>query len=125
MGILRMVKKTCILTPNEGYSHKVAKTAMKTNSSIPDNSVIVTIYTSDNCAFCKPAIDTVRKAIHELSTIGCKPQVIVSKIDKKKFRHDDPQILALPTISVGRFQLIGLPQVEEIEHLIHRAFMES
>lgn len=90
-----------------------------------NDQVTVTIYTSDECAFCEPAIDTVKKAIDEVSSIGCRPHVIVSRVDPKQPSLNDSNILALPTIAIGRYQLVGLPRVEEVEHLIHCAIMEA
>jgi hypothetical protein len=85
----------------------------------------VTIYTSDECAFCETAIDAVRKAIKGMSSIGCKPEVVVSRIDTLNPSLNDISIYALPTISIGQYQLIGLPRIEEIEHLLHCAIMEA
>jgi hypothetical protein len=90
-----------------------------------EDQVTVTIYTSDKCAFCEPAIDTVKKAIDEVSSIGCKPHFIVSRVDPDQPSLNDREILALPTIAIGRYQLVGLPRVEEVEHLIHCAIMEA
>lgn len=89
------------------------------------DSMKVTIYTSDECAFCEPAIDTVHKAIEGMFSLGHKPQVIVSRIDTKTSVINDRQILALPTIAIGKYQLVGLPRIEEVEHLLHCAIMEA
>jgi glutaredoxin len=87
-------------------------------------SMKVTIYTSDECPFCEPAIDTVHKAIDGLFSMNHKPQIVVSRIDTKTSYSSDKHILALPTIAIGRYKLVGLPRVEEVEHLLHCAIME-
>jgi hypothetical protein len=89
------------------------------------NPVTVTVYTSDNCAFCEPAIDVVKQAIADLSAIGCTPQLRISRIEQMKPINDYSEISAIPTIAVGRYQIIGLPRVEEVEHLLHRVIMET
>ena len=126
MGTLRVTKKTSILTTNQDYSHKVAAYSMKHGGQKQDNnSVTVTVYTSDNCAFCEPAIDVVKQAIDDLSAIGCTPQLKISRIEQMTPINDYSQISAIPTIAVGRYQIVGLPRVEEVEHLLHRVIMES
>lgn len=117
-----MTRMTYSLTKN--IQKSVTSRMQKQDNSVKD-PVTVTIYTSDECAFCEPAIDTVKKAIDEVSTIGCRPHVIVSRVDPDQPSLNDRDILALPTIAIGRYQLVGLPRVEEVEHLIHCAIMEA
>ena len=126
MGTLRVMKKTRILTENQDYSHKVEASSTEPKSQKQDNhDVTVTVYTSDHCAFCETAIDVVKQAIADLSLIGCTPQLRISRVDSVKPIRDDSHISTIPTIAAGRYQIVGLPRVEEVEHLLHRAFMDT
>jgi glutaredoxin len=81
----------------------------------------VTVFTSKGCIFCKEAITMLREAAGRFSHEQLGVEVIESRVDEKPELVESLDIVAVPTILVGRTRLIGLPRLEELESLLHEA----
>ena len=82
-------------------------------------SIRVTVFTSGTCPFCDIALELVRIVARDMARHERLVTVVEYNVD------DDPEIVealdivALPTILVGGSKIIGLPNADEVEDLIH------
>jgi hypothetical protein len=86
-------------------------------------SLRVEVFTSEYCSFCQDALEIAKSAAYRITYLGCPIEVVETSVDDDTTLIEDLNLLALPLIQVGDFQLIGLPQQEDIERLIHETIL--
>jgi len=85
--------------------------------------ITVSVFTSGGCVFCKEALAIVREAARNLSYDKLGIEIVELPVDEKPDLVECLDIMAVPTIQIGRARLVGLPNIEEIESLMHGAIL--
>ena len=85
--------------------------------------ITVSVFTSGGCVFCKEALAIVREAARNLSYDKLGIEIVELPVDEKPDLVESLDIMAVPTIQIGRARLVGLPNIEEIESLMHGAIL--
>jgi hypothetical protein len=65
----------------------------------------------------------VREAARNLSYDKLGIEIVELPVDEKPDLVECLDIMAVPTIQIGRARLVGLPNIEEIESLMHGAIL--
>lgn len=79
----------------------------------------IDVFTSKHCSFCNEALNVVRSAAGKISYLEHPVNVVETSVDKYPELIEAYNLVALPLIQVGRAQIIGLPNIEDVERLIH------
>jgi len=79
----------------------------------------IDVFTSKHCSFCAEALNVVRSAAGKISYLEHPVNVIETSVDKHPELIEVYNLVALPLIQVGKAQIIGLPNQEDVERLIH------
>ncbi|RLI58222.1 MAG: hypothetical protein DRO87_05280 [Candidatus Thorarchaeota archaeon] len=96
------------------------ETAMVAAGSDP---LRIDVFTSDSCMFCDDALDVARTAAQRLRLFSERVKVVEIDVKKKPWLIEKLDIVALPMTMIGNTRIIGLPTVQDIEHLAHRALL--
>jgi hypothetical protein len=90
---------------------------------IEKGKIEINVFTGKECAFCVEAMQHVQDAVEKVDCYDKALEIVERSVD------DDPElakvldILALPVVMVGRLRVIGIPQTEDVEELIHWAML--
>jgi len=79
----------------------------------------IDVFTSKHCSFCDEALNIVRSAAGRITYLEHPVNVVETSVDKHPELIEAYNLVALPLIQVGRSQIIGLPNLEDVERLIH------
>lgn len=85
--------------------------------------ITVSVFTSDGCVFCKEALAMIHEAAKNLSYDQLAVKIVELPLDERPDLARSLEIVAVPTIQIGRSRVVGLPLVEEIESLMHEAVL--
>ncbi|RDE12927.1 MAG: hypothetical protein C4K47_06985 [Candidatus Thorarchaeota archaeon] len=85
--------------------------------------ITVSVFTSGGCVFCKEALAMIREVTKNLSYDDLGIEIVELPVDEKPDLVKSLDILAVPTIQIGRSRVVGLPNVEELENLMHEAVL--
>ncbi|RDE11649.1 MAG: hypothetical protein C4K49_11475 [Candidatus Thorarchaeota archaeon] len=119
-SVAKNKRENSMMMQESGFSEPVISvTEVGGKSKI--RQIKVTVYTSKGCIFCKEAIEMLREAAGHFSREQLGVEVIESRVDDKPELVESLDIVAVPTILVGKSRVIGLPRLEELESLIHEA----
>ena len=83
----------------------------------------IDVFTSKNCSFCNEALEIVRSAVGNASFLKHPVNVVETSVDKHPELIETFNLVALPLIQIGRSQIIGLPNLEDVERLIHNTIL--
>ena len=86
-------------------------------------SLKVNVFTSSNCTFCNEALDAARVAAEKFALLNLNVEVIETSVEDRPEIIEALNAIALPMIIVGNSRIIGLPQSEDIELLIHQQML--
>lgn len=92
-------------------------------SSKRSNAIKITVFTSEHCGFCDHALELVKEATRDLSYGSDIFEVVESRIEHHLDRIESEDIIAVPTIMVGKSRIIGVPKLEDVRELIHGAML--
>ncbi|MHA1588271.1 MAG: thioredoxin family protein [Candidatus Thorarchaeota archaeon] len=87
------------------------------------NAIKITVFTSEHCGFCDHALELVKEATRDLSYGSDIFEVVESRIEQHLDRIESEDIIAVPTIMVGKSRIIGVPKLEDVRDLIHGAML--
>ena len=87
------------------------------------NAIKITVFTSEHCGFCDQAMELVKEATRDLSYGADIFEVVESRIEQHLDRIESEDIIAVPTIMVGKSRIIGVPKLEDVRELIHGAML--
>ena len=87
------------------------------------NAIKITVFTSEHCGFCDHAMELVKEATRDLSYGANAFEVVESRIEQHLDRIESEDIIAVPTIMVGKSRIIGVPKLEDVRELIHGAML--
>ncbi len=87
------------------------------------NTIKITVFTSEHCGFCDHAMELVKEAARDLSYGADIFEVVESRIEQHLDRIESEDIIAVPTIVVGKSRIIGVPKLEDVRELIHGAML--
>ncbi|MGY5879677.1 MAG: hypothetical protein RTV31_05475 [Candidatus Thorarchaeota archaeon] len=87
------------------------------------DNIRIDVFTSEYCSFCENALDIARTAAGRLACIGSSVEVVETSVDEQPELIEALNLVALPLIQVGRSQIVGLPNQEDIERLIHEKLL--
>ena len=87
------------------------------------NAIKITVFTSEHCGFCDHAMELVKEATRDLSYGADIFEVVESRIEQHLDRIESEDIIAVPTIMVGKSRIIGVPKLEDVRDLIHGAML--
>jgi len=88
------------------------------NPAESDN-IRIDVFTSEYCSFCKDALEVARSAAGRAAYLSSPIEVVETSVDEQPELIEALNLVALPLIQVGRSQIIGLPNQDDIERLIH------
>ena len=80
--------------------------------------VRIDVFTSEYCSFCKDALLAAHSAAKSASLYTDGIEVRETSVDERPELIEALNLVALPLIQVGREQIVGLPNEEDIERLI-------
>ena len=94
------------------------------NKSLKRKAAIkITVFTSEHCGFCDHAMELVKEATRDLSYGADIFEVVESRIEQHLDQIESMDIIAVPTIMVGKSRIIGVPKLEDVRELIHGAML--
>jgi len=99
------------------------KTSLSQEINATRESIKITLFTSDTCAFCDEAREVVKEAVERVSYYHPYIEVVESPVDKKPALTERHQVLAVPTVFVAKSRIIGMPRVDDLEQLIHQEML--
>jgi protein-disulfide isomerase len=85
----------------------------------------ITVFTSQQCLFCKSALQAAREAATRLSETGLSVEVVESPIEQHFEYFEERGILAVPVTVVGTDQIVGVPSAEDLENMVYRVMQSS
>ena len=88
-------------------------------------SIKITLFTSDTCAFCDEAREVVKEAVERVPYYHPYIEVVESQVDKKPIMTEKHQVLAVPTVFVANSRIVGMPRVDDLEQLIHQEMLSQ
>ncbi len=77
------------------------------------------VFTSKRCIFCGDALDVAKHAAKRLTRCANQVRVVETDINERPELVEKLDIVALPTIMVGKTRLVGVPTANDIERLVH------
>ena len=83
----------------------------------------INVFTSERCMFCNDALIAAKDAARRLQYLAGRVKVVETDVKKKPWLTEKLDIVAVPTIMIGNTRIIGLPSVEDIEQMAHRALL--
>ncbi len=90
-----------------------------------DKSMTITVFTSQNCPFCGEAVRVVRDVVRNLDIYETGVSVIESLVEAEPSTVEDLSVLTVPTTVIGNSRIVGLPDENEVENLIHQAMLAA
>jgi len=88
-------------------------------------SVKINVFTSTSCAFCFEALQAARKAARKFQNFDLPIEVIETSVEEKPDIVEALNVVAVPMILIGNSKIIGLPQAEDIELLLHQTILAA
>ena len=86
-------------------------------------NVRIDVFTSEYCSFCEDALEVARSAAGRAACLSSMIEVIETSVDENPEVVEALNLVALPLIQIGHSQIIGLPNQEDIERLIHEKLL--
>jgi len=99
--------------------------AIRDLGMVPEESdnIRIDVFTSEYCSFCKDALEVARSAAGRVAYLSNPIEVVETSVDEQPELIEALNLVALPLIQVGRSQIIGLPNQDDIERLIHEKIL--
>lgn len=83
----------------------------------------INVYTSEYCSFCNDALSIAHSAAERISSVGKLVEVVEIPVDDSPSLIEELDIMALPMIQISHLRVIGIPQPEDVERLIHEVIL--
>ncbi|MHA1929225.1 MAG: hypothetical protein ACTSV2_11685 [Candidatus Thorarchaeota archaeon] len=83
----------------------------------------VTILTSKKCFFCDVAVSHAREAADNLSKFNYELEIVESSIDDNPSIIEELNVLGLPLTIIGKAKFLGIPNVSDIEEMVHQVLL--
>lgn len=91
--------------------------------AVDSEPIRIDVFTSKRCLFCGDALDVARNAAKRLTYGVSQVTVVETDINERPDLVEKLDIVALPTIMVGKTRLVGVPTANDIERLVHLSVM--
>jgi glutaredoxin len=89
------------------------------------DSLRINVFTSSSCAFCGEALHAAREAAKKFRDFDMPIEVIETSVEEQPDIVEALSVIAVPMILIGSSQIIGLPQTEDIELLLHQTILSG
>ena len=101
------------------------QSAIKTIRQVPRESgnIRIDVFTSEYCSFCKNALEVARLAAGRVNYLSNTIEVVETSVDDRPELIEALNLVALPLIQIGKSQIVGLPDQDDIERLIHEKIL--
>ena len=86
-------------------------------------SLKINVFTSSSCNFCQEALDAAREVAEKFNLLNLPVEVVETSVEEQPEIIEAYNAIALPMVLVGSSQIIGLPQTEDIEFMIHQLML--
>ncbi|MHA2056620.1 MAG: thioredoxin family protein [Candidatus Thorarchaeota archaeon] len=86
-------------------------------------SLKIKVFTSSSCTFCSEALEAAREAAKKFHEFNLPIEVIETSVEEQPEIVEALNVIALPMILIGNSQIIGLPNTEDIELLLHQTVL--
>ena len=90
---------------------------------VETENIRIDVFTSEYCSFCENALEIARTAAGKLACIGSAIEIVETSVDEQPELIETLNLVALPLIQIGKSQIIGLPDQEDIERIIHEKLL--
>jgi len=99
--------------------------AFRNLEQVPEVSgnIRIDVFTSEYCSFCENALEVARSVAGRASYLSSSVEVVETSVDDRPELIEALNLVALPLIQIGKSQIIGLPNQEDIERLIHEKLL--
>jgi hypothetical protein len=88
-------------------------------------SLKINVFTSSSCTFCGEALLAAREAAGKFQKFDMPIEVIETSVEEKPDIVEALSVIAVPMIMIGNTRIIGLPQTEDIEILLHQKMLHG
>ena len=85
----------------------------------------INVFTSSSCTFCSEALLAAREAASKFQKFDIPIEVIETSVEERPDIVEALSVIAVPMILIGNSQIIGLPQTEDIELLLHQKILSG
>lgn len=83
----------------------------------------INVFTSTSCTFCTEAVLAARKAASKFQNFDIPVEVVETSVEERPDIVEALSVIAVPMILIGNSQIVGLPQAEDIELLLHQTML--
>ena len=83
----------------------------------------IQVFTSKSCPFCKKALEIVNEVVENMAIYESGIRVIERKVEDYPEKTEVHSIFAVPFILIGNSSIVGLPNEDEVQDLIHQAML--
>ena len=92
---------------------------------IPDSEkeACIQVFTSKTCPFCKKALEIVNEVVENMDIYEAGIRVVERKVEDYPEKSELYSIFAVPFILIGSSSIVGLPNEDEVQDLIHQAML--
>jgi len=87
------------------------------------DNIRIDVFTSEFCSFCENALEIARTAAGRLACVGSSVEVVETSVDEQPELIEALNLVALPLIQIGGSQIIGIPNQEDVERLLHEKLL--
>ncbi|MGD9397259.1 MAG: thioredoxin family protein [Candidatus Thorarchaeota archaeon] len=88
-------------------------------------SLKINIFTSSSCTFCGEALLAAREAARKFQNFDMPVEIIETSVEEQPDIVEALSVIAVPMIMIGNSKIIGLPQTEDIELLLHQTMLSG
>jgi glutaredoxin len=88
--------------------------------SYDTKSLKINVFTSSSCSFCSEALEKARDVALKFQNFDMPVEVVETSVEDKPDVVEALSVIAVPMIMIGKSKIIGLPQTEDIELLLHQ-----
>ena len=88
-------------------------------------SLKINVFTSSSCTFCGEALLAAREAAQKFQNFDMPIEVIETSVEEQPDIVEALNVIAVPMILIGNSKIIGMPQTEDIELLLHQAMLSG
>jgi len=85
----------------------------------------INVFTSSSCTFCCEALLAAREAARKFQYFDMPVEVIETSVEERPEIVEALSVIAVPMILIGNSKIIGLPQTEDIELLLHQKILSG
>ena len=97
---------------------------MLNSFSNESDSLKIKVFTSNSCSFCGEALLAAKEAAGKFQNFDIPIEVIETSVEEQPEIVEALSVIAVPMILIGNSRIIGLPETEDIELLLHQNMLK-